>query len=562
MENNNVFIFDWTQKSEMLLEKVEQCFDKIGLDKSVLPSSIYKEGESISLVFAGQYSAGKSSIIKALTKNETIEIGGGITTQITHKYNWNGLEIIDTPGIHTQHRFDHDEIAYDAIAKADILVYVVTQELFDDFIGTNFRKILIEKDKAVEMILIVNKMADVGNTPENRANKLEDLRKVTKPYSPESLNTCFVDAESYLDSLNETDQELFEEFFERSNYVGLKETINKFVEKNALSSKLTTAIYQIEDILQKERSRLLPATDDDDINALEEHQIQTKSMLNDSKYQLDTQVKRICGENVLKIKQIGNETASRIFDCSNQNAAQLVLDNALFDVQNIIVECKEVINNKIIELKQNSELEINEFLNNAFSKKINIRLSEKEKNDNQYLNKILKSEVLLNTVNMVRGSTYGANITNGLKTFSGSVAHQNVLKVGHFFKKTFKPYEALKVVKGINVATKFIGVTQIIASIGMQLKEDIDESNNCKEIKRERENIIAAFNQSAKELESEVYAHLTSFIEDYYNPQIDEINSIISEIRNLSQNKSENYKSLENLILDCQKLINDIHMKN
>lgn len=50
------------------------------------------------------------------------EIGAGITTQESHVYKWNDLEIIDTPGIQTGLRADHDEITYDQISKAALLV--------------------------------------------------------------------------------------------------------------------------------------------------------------------------------------------------------------------------------------------------------------------------------------------------------------------------------------------------------------------------------------------------------------------------------------------------------
>ena len=45
----------------------------------------------IKLVFAGQYSAGKSTIIKMLTGDSSIETGAGITTQQANSYQWNGL---------------------------------------------------------------------------------------------------------------------------------------------------------------------------------------------------------------------------------------------------------------------------------------------------------------------------------------------------------------------------------------------------------------------------------------------------------------------------------------
>jgi GTPase Era involved in 16S rRNA processing len=226
---NTISIAIWTAKSKELLEKVSSILKKVGIEQSNLPKSVYESEKTISLVFAGQYSAGKSTILKALTGINSIATGEKITTQESHVYEWNELSVIDTPGIHTTLRPDHDEISYQTISNADMLVYVITHELFDSYIGQNFRKLLLDKDKAGEMILIVNKMADVGNTPENQLIKLENLKAVTNPYSPDQLRTCFVDAESYLDSLIEEDLEIANELRIRSNYEGLVSTINDFV---------------------------------------------------------------------------------------------------------------------------------------------------------------------------------------------------------------------------------------------------------------------------------------------------------------------------------------------
>ena len=67
----------------------------------------------------------------------------------------------------------------------------------------------------------------------------------------------------------------------------------------------------------------------------------------------------------------------------------------------------------------------------------------------------------------------GENATaTGLKAFSGSNMHQLVLDIGHFFGHSFKPWEAVKWVKGINVAGKVLGVFGVVFSLGMQIKED------------------------------------------------------------------------------------------
>ena len=48
-----------------------------------------------------------------------------IATDKTSSYDWNGIKIIDTPGLFTD-RQDHDAITYDAIDKADLLVFSLT----------------------------------------------------------------------------------------------------------------------------------------------------------------------------------------------------------------------------------------------------------------------------------------------------------------------------------------------------------------------------------------------------------------------------------------------------
>ena len=244
-------IAEYASAAKALKEKALRALDEAGIEYD-LPE---RKDDKIKLVFAGQYSAGKSTIIKMLTGNEDIATGAEITTQEAHSYDWNGLEITDTPGVHTTLRPDHDEISYEAIASADMLVFVVTNELFDSYIADHFRKLAIDKDKAGEMILVVNKMdrAAKGNSPEQQQIIREGLKEVLAPYTPEQLRLSFLDAQSYLDSLEEreSDPELADELLARSGYNEFVETLNAFVEEKSLSVKLTTELYMLDNILDK-----------------------------------------------------------------------------------------------------------------------------------------------------------------------------------------------------------------------------------------------------------------------------------------------------------------------
>ena len=104
----------FTKEGAELLREITAEFQRLGIDTSKLPKTFPDDSGKIKLVFVGQYGAGKSGIIKMLT-GEDVEVGANITTQNAKLYEWNGLEIIDTPGIHTELRQDHDEITYDQI---------------------------------------------------------------------------------------------------------------------------------------------------------------------------------------------------------------------------------------------------------------------------------------------------------------------------------------------------------------------------------------------------------------------------------------------------------------
>ena len=463
MNQEIVSISDWTQKSELLLQKVKDVLEQVGYKESSLPTSVFDIEKPISIVFVGQFSAGKSTIIKALTGIEDIEIGEGIKTMETHSYDWNGIEVVDTPGIKTTIRPDHDEISYKAIARADMLVYVVTEELFDDLVGQNFRKLLLEKDKAAEMILVVNKMADIGNTEENRLVKQKDLEKVTTPYSPSDLRTVFVDAESYIDSLSEEDPDIAMELKERSNYDQLVETLNGFVADKGISSRLTTVLYKLFDILQGAIPHYQSSTGDDDVDAVEEHMLRERNIISQTSWRIESAVKAIYESAASEIRDKGRSVANDIYDCSDESAAEAMLEKAYSDVNEISSRCEKEVVAKIEELTTDCQAQLDEFYNSDFSNALRFGLGKRKDGGNAIINQILKTDWIAQGSSKIIANTTGANAAaNGLKAFSGSNAHEWVLNIGHYFGHSFKPWEAVKWVKKINIAGKALGVFGVV----------------------------------------------------------------------------------------------------
>ena len=189
-----------------LLDALKTADDeKINALMSDVPESVAAEnnGAALTVAFVGQYNAGKSTIISALTGKQDIPIDADVCTDTVTAYDWEGIQLLDTPGIHAGYA-DHDDLTYRTIDRSDLLVFVITGELFEDVIGKHFRDLAFKRDKAREILLVVNKMGMDPGTPEV---KLPDIAKVLKPLTPEDFGTVFIDAKTYLEALEETDAE-------------------------------------------------------------------------------------------------------------------------------------------------------------------------------------------------------------------------------------------------------------------------------------------------------------------------------------------------------------------
>ena len=549
-QDNTILISKWMKKSQLFLKKVEEEFKKIDLSTLDLPKDIYDSEKPISLVFVGQYSAGKSTILRALTKIETIEIGEKITTQVTKEYEWDNLKVIDTPGIHTTLRPDHDEISYEAIVNADILVYVVTHELFDSYIGQNFKKLLLEKNKAGEIILVVNKMATVGNTKENREIKRLDLKKVTEPYSPEDLRTCFIDAESYIDSLEEKDEEISNELYNRSNYEELVDTINIFVEQRGYYSKLTTSLQKIADIIQRSISF---SSDTGDIGTEEQELLDERKNLLYAKINIQQSIKDIYYETENIIRDKGRNLANRLYDFENESEAKEEINNVCIEVKVLCDKCKTDI---LLKLEKISEEYIEKNIYEFNSENINdeIELKNYNKNKKSITNNILNSDYLKKGCESLFTSV-GDSGFGDLKSSSGSPIHQVILKIGEVFEYDFKPWEAVRWANNINKGVKAAAVLGVVFSYGMEMKEEIDNDNRLREMQSNREKIRGAFNKEASKFSDNCNKFLNNYINKEFSLEIEKIDNKIASIRKKRNTEIKRFKILESLLQECKDLI-------
>lgn len=370
---------NFTKQGEQLLSDVRQEFKNLNIDDTVLPKVFSDDDDKIKLVFVGQYSAGKSSIIKMLT-NEDVAIGEKITTQSASAYPWNGLEIIDTPGIHTELRPDHDDLTYEQINHAALLIFVITNEGFSQRLGDHFRTLAIDQKRAANMVLVVNKMdrAAQGNTLEQQQVIARDLEKVTQPYKPSDLYLSFLDTSSYFKALEETDERRRTRRLERSGHDTFVDNLNKFVKDHKTLAKVTKPLYTIADIL---RGVIESGTNDKNnaVVAFTDTIEHKKDLVVEGKKQYERNVKELLTQFKNDVEKIGRDVAISVIDSGNREAAEKILENANDKVAKLVTVYSNKINEGLITSFESVGANIQTYENTAFVQQVNNRMTEQVK---------------------------------------------------------------------------------------------------------------------------------------------------------------------------------------
>ena len=581
-------IAEYSSAVKALKDKTLRALDEAGIEYD-LPE---RKDDKIKLVFAGQYSAGKSTIIKMLTGNESIATGAEITTQEAHSYEWNGLEITDTPGVHTTLRPDHDEISYEAIASADMLVFVVTNELFDSYIADHFRKLAIDKDKAGEMILVVNKMdrAAKGNTPEQQEIIREGLKEVLAPYTPDQLHLSFLDAQSYLDSLEErgSDPELADELLARSGYNEFVETLNAFVSEKSLSVKLTTELYMLDNILDKAIIDLQPKSSDSDIDALEENLVQQRHLLMDTRKRIGQEISDIYANGSASIRDLGLDAATIYGNSYDQEDFEERFKRYEKQVEGIMGMCQQeaddTVRTRLAELGEN----LDDIDNTEFTQNLMVRLVDKYDSLPDNVKKVFvaasniettKEIVIDSLIKSGLTAAFGDSADTVLKALSTTGASRKLIsesleegseaavkaasRAGKTAAVASEAGKAAKVAggvqKGVKIGSGAMQVTGAMVEMLFLVKDGYDEKFQREAAQNNRRIIRSSFNASAESLEDYAKKYIGERVNKPIEKSISSIESNIREIRDGKSGRSEQCVRFEKLQTEIGDMIVKLH---
>ncbi|MBW4565833.1 MAG: 50S ribosome-binding GTPase [Mojavia pulchra JT2-VF2] len=486
----------------------------------------YHQEGILSLAFVGQYNAGKSTTISAITGRRDIRIDSDIATDKTASYAWNSIKIIDTPGLFTD-RKDHDEITYDAINKADLLVFCLTYMLFDSVTVANFKKLAYEKAYRFKMMLIVNKMSDeAGEEAQKIANYRQSLKEAIKPHSLDEFPVCFIDAKDYCEGVDQNDDFLIE----ISRFQTFLDELNKFVKNRSVLARFDTPIRIALSCVDE--AQLICTRDDNQDSAFLEVLTRLSRTVRKERERLRIKVNNIALQMSVAIAKEGTILAAAVG--SEQDFTMLNKQteiNVKQHYEKAETQLQDVINTAVEDIRQ----EVEEFLQGNLVQTFITCLEKRQSISADSVNSDMDLERIKSQINWLKdiGEKAGVEVSNFAKRellstasssggflrsmdVAGSGLHQTVLAVGKFVGFDFKPWQAVGIAKNIGNAAMFLGPAVALISLATDAYTAQQEQQREKQMADVRSDITSQFQAIAKDLENQIESQLREFEQQVY----------------------------------------------
>jgi len=562
--DQNFTIGEISSEFHRLLQDIKETlsnFDPCLLTTLENKFSEIEKTEALKIALVGQYSAGKSTIISAITGNKNIKIDSDIATDKTTDYRWNNIILTDTPGLYTD-RPDHDQITNEKIKESDLLVYCLTSDLFDNIVLNNFKKLAFDSAYKHKIMIVVNKMSmEKGEYDDLVRNYRTTLNKSLKPYNFSDFQTCYIDAFDYIEGVDEDIQELKV----LSHFSDFTHNLNEFVATKGLLGKLDTP-FRI--ALSTIDSTIIQASSKDDTELFQALE-RIEYCINKNKEQTEATIKLITGELALRIIKRSHELTSNIGQegFNIEEESKIINHHIEVEAEQTRNEIQSLLEQQTLLIKKQIEDILESDLGTYVFNSINngkIKLgNEVKENMSGFLNGfgIIKS-VGGSTAKYLGEITGTAAVTGFAKAsqVAGTQGHNFVLSIGHFFGASFKPWQAVNIAKNIGNIAKIFGVVMSVVGLFIEISDANEEDENSKKIARAKRECYDQFLLVASEIENKFIENFDSYKKLYYIKVLDQIRAIRSQIIEEKAKNNQTSKTLQTHKSAIETLLNRIYV--
>lgn len=524
-----------------------------------LPETMADDGEPIRVVFAGQYGSGKSSAMRVLTGRKEIQVGDGIVTTAATPYRWHGLELIDTPGVWAS-RPDHDEITLEAITKADLIAYFTTNELMDSCVADGFRKLVLEAGKGEVLLVVVNKMDrhQDRNSEEAQAIVRDALAPVIQPRTWDDTPLVCLSVRSAERAEQEADPELRELDRAESGMAALVAALNRFAEERGLIGRQARPLFALEQVLAE--AEALFSTGSNEADELRRLWTRERREIVNAKRKVERSAREEGAKLASFVRRKGSEasallnpgvdpgvTESKIREIAEQASLEVsrAHDRLRDQVTSIVTELDRdidalymepasvVLGDRLAELAAGVAGQ-GGGLGDAIAKKGPAAAGDV----GQWLLKQAKAP--------------GARSLKGLRALKGSNLHSAIGKIGHFFGKKFRPWEALKYAKALKVAGKVLAIAGALLPPLIQAWESWQEDKAAKRLLTAKAELRNEFNTVASAMREEFARAVDDLARDLLSTA--ELDEKLSDLAQRTTARDEGQDTVRQLLVEARTL--------
>ncbi|SCX09732.1 50S ribosome-binding GTPase [Lachnospiraceae bacterium YSD2013] len=510
-------------------------------DKLEKELSDIKEEDRIRLVFIGQYTAGKSTIISALTGDNSIKIDTDISTEVTKDYAWANVVLTDTPGLYTGYT-EHDQRTIEMIKRSDLLIFCITSDLFNPCTLEDFKHWAFEYNYAGKMFLLINKMSnETGDYDSLCHNYKDSINKSLHPHSIEEFTHAFLDAKDYKIGKRDNDVELVE----FSHFEGFVNDLNDFIRLKGKIGKFDTPIM----IMKNSIDNTLEDLADDESNK------EYSALLSRIEKAVGSVRRKLSAEANALIQRLLKPIIDKGYEVSSKIGLEEI-DYSDDDVQNLVKACCESLNAELNTLCQRGiealQKEIEGILDSDLARYFFESIKDVNEKPSIFEGSGQKAKrVQFDSINDIAQKITGGTVnlaTKGAGTAgyfikaseaSGSQLHKLVLNIGHKFGVKFVPWQAANITKLIGNVAKVLGPVLNVVTVLIDVKDSVQESAEERKAFEARIGCRKAFSDIERDVEKQY---------------IEELNNIFTVFDDVTNQVQEDREKVNKIIMKDSKM--------
>lgn len=455
-----------------------------------------KEGR-LKMVLVGEWNAGKSTVVKALTGAE-VKIDADVATQEASSHDWRGITLVDTPGIHNDREAaDHDAIARRETVGADLVLCVVTNELFCPRLVQHFQFLA-----ANEGLGLAGKLAVVVNKIDREEEPREEIivgevDQSIAPYSDTPVLLCA--AKKYVDAQNDAlSPAVRSRFLARSRFDTLVPAVDDFVRERGVLGKLATPVQQGVELI--EEAKALLGKHGESVREEVELIRRKRRVLEKASRRTDD-----------TIQDLTSKVRTRVLKGADAASKSLSVKSTKEDIQAAVETELTRISPELDDFVERSQKEFREILEDCDKELERIDqspLGMKVRNAGAAHDRAGVDAEDGRPAQVAAGiragkKVVGDGIKNGLQRLAADpkAIRKVVLDIGHKLGKKFRPWEATKVAgkiaKSAGKAAKAVPYVAAVLDFYLAYREEQEEHKRQQHLAKARLSIMRAFQDQA-----------------------------------------------------------------